>query len=406
MRFPLLVLASVLSAVPGPGLAQVQASERATVSQTIDGTTITIDYSRPRIRGRGKPFGDVAKIGDHRWTPGANWASTITSNKAFKLNGHEVPEGTWSMWIDLEPDAWTMILDPTDSIFHTVPPEDSAEQIRFEVEHREGGPFFESMIFYVPETRLSGFDLRLGWGTTEIPFEVEVEPTFRTIVAEEEGRPLEGRYASLSPENEWPPSAFNVEWRDDRLHAHFMWEEPMDGWLLPLGAGFYSLGWVVDGELWEIFPGAMEVVRDGDRVVGFDARDDGDKLIERLRRLAEFEVPVPRSAGQALEGEYAYRVLAPASPEQQKPLPFTVVWADDRLNVATVRSDTGKSLDGWLHQVDAETYLLGQSHEGGLWEILPDRTLKVVRAGGTVIGFDVVGPEGERTAEIRRAGRR
>jgi hypothetical protein len=46
---PLLVCA--LSALVVPALpAQIVASERAMVAQTVDGTRITVDYSRPRAR--------------------------------------------------------------------------------------------------------------------------------------------------------------------------------------------------------------------------------------------------------------------------------------------------------------------------------------------------------------------
>lgn len=196
------------------------------------------------------------------------------------------------MWIDLEPDAWTMILDPTDSIFHTTPPKDSDEQIRFEVERHEGGPFFESMIFYVPQTRLDGFDLRLGWGTTVIPFEIEVESTFETMVAEADGRPLDGSYTVtfVPPEGlpAPPPGPFDVAWKDGHLTVASVvpgMDEAFDGWLLPRGAGLYQLSWVVDGELWEIIPDlTFEVVREGGRVVGFDGRSDDDKLQARVRR--------------------------------------------------------------------------------------------------------------------------
>ncbi len=44
-------LGMLLAAVV-PAQAQIKASERGGVHQTIDGTTITIDYARPRARGR------------------------------------------------------------------------------------------------------------------------------------------------------------------------------------------------------------------------------------------------------------------------------------------------------------------------------------------------------------------
>ena len=43
--------------------AQVRASERGSVSQTIDGTVITVDYGRVQARGRDSLFGKVVKRG-------------------------------------------------------------------------------------------------------------------------------------------------------------------------------------------------------------------------------------------------------------------------------------------------------------------------------------------------------
>lgn len=289
-------LAVLVGLTPTSGEAQVRASERATVSQTIDGTTITIDYARPRVRGRGEPFGDIVYIGDHRWTPGANWATTITSDKPFRMNGQDVPEGTWSMWIDLEENSWTMILDPEDSLFHTAPPEDSDEQIRFALERREG-PFIESLLFWIPETRIDGFDLLLSWGRTQVPLEVEVESTVQTVVAEADGQLLEGAYewtwiVSDSAADEDTPSTplpFDVSWEDGHVQAVSVWEgtdEPFHSWIMPLGADWYQLGWVEDGELWELFDfWALQAVRDErGKLLGFDVKAEDDSLVAEIRR--------------------------------------------------------------------------------------------------------------------------
>ena len=284
-----LVMAGTL---PGEAPAQIVQSERGTVSQTIDGTTISIDYGRPRMKGRGTMLDDVVDLGDHRWTPGADWASTLSSNRPFQLNGHRVPAGVWSLWIDLEPDVWTMIRDPTDSIYHTEPPEDHPDQIRFIVEPREG-PFIESLLFWVPETRILGFDLLLSWGQTEIPFEVLVEPSFETVVARDQGDPLIGTYTfEWLPEPGYPdpqPVPFDISWSGEHLYVDSELEdtgEEEDGWLIPRGEGFFWFGVVRDGALFDIEVDIVyEVVRDeAGRVVGLDALWADDSLIATVRR--------------------------------------------------------------------------------------------------------------------------
>ena len=44
----------------------------------VNGTTITLDFSRPVARGRDSLFGGVVHWGE-LWTPGANWATKLIS---------------------------------------------------------------------------------------------------------------------------------------------------------------------------------------------------------------------------------------------------------------------------------------------------------------------------------------
>ncbi|HRZ10013.1 MAG TPA: DUF2911 domain-containing protein, partial [Gemmatimonadales bacterium] len=102
---------ALLLLVPAGLSAQMRASERGSVSQTIDGTTITIDYSRPQVRGRDSLFGGVEKWGAV-WTPGANYATTLEVNRPLKIDGHPVAPGKYSLWLVLQPGEWTMVIDP------------------------------------------------------------------------------------------------------------------------------------------------------------------------------------------------------------------------------------------------------------------------------------------------------
>ncbi len=75
-RFIICAIAAVSMALPQTLDAQIRASERSTVSQTVDGTVITIDYSRPQLRGRTDRWGGEVPWGK-KWTPGGNWATNI-----------------------------------------------------------------------------------------------------------------------------------------------------------------------------------------------------------------------------------------------------------------------------------------------------------------------------------------
>src|SRR6185369_7549939 len=84
--------------LPAAVHAQLRASALASVSQMLDGTTITVAYSRPRARGRTleRVFSGNGEWGKP-WTPGANMATTLDVTRDVSLNGHAVAKGTYSV---------------------------------------------------------------------------------------------------------------------------------------------------------------------------------------------------------------------------------------------------------------------------------------------------------------------
>ena len=178
--------------LPGSVTAQVRASERGAVSQTIDGTIITIDYSRPQVRGRDPLFGGVEHWGAV-WTPGANFATTLETNRPIKLDGHPVPPGKYSLWLVLQPEEWTMVIDPRHRMYHLPYPDSTADQIRYQVKPG-AGPFNEMLTFTFEEVQGDEGTLYMRWGTTEVAFHVEVEPKHALTVAEAVAGPLLGTY--------------------------------------------------------------------------------------------------------------------------------------------------------------------------------------------------------------------
>ena len=112
--------------------AQVLASERSSVSQTVDGTTATLTYYRPRARGRTGLFGSRVRWGEV-WTPGANQATTLNVNKDVSIEGQPVAKGTYSIWFVIARGPWEMVLDKDTTLFHTQGPKQRPGQIRFPI---------------------------------------------------------------------------------------------------------------------------------------------------------------------------------------------------------------------------------------------------------------------------------
>jgi hypothetical protein len=169
-----LVLAALV--FPVALTAQVRASEPASVSQTVAGTVISLEYSRPRARERDTLFGKVVHWGEV-WTPGANWATTLEVSTNVKLNGTPLAKGKYSVWLVVKPkDDWVLVLDTRHRRFHMQPVDSTAEQFRLPVKPK-AGPFTEVLTWSFEAVRPDGATLSMQWGTIMVPVEISVEPS-------------------------------------------------------------------------------------------------------------------------------------------------------------------------------------------------------------------------------------
>jgi hypothetical protein len=158
-----------------PAGAQVKASERGSVSQTVDGTVITVDYSRPQVRGRQDVFGKVVPAGE-LWTPGANWATTLEVSKPIRLQGRDLAAGKYSMWMITGPGDWTVYLHKNPRLFHTNPPRVEDMLLSFtvrptQVEHTE------LITFDFPRVATDSTTLRFRWATTALSIDLVTQAT-------------------------------------------------------------------------------------------------------------------------------------------------------------------------------------------------------------------------------------
>lgn len=186
-------LCGVFLAGGSPLEGQIRASERGQVSQTVDGTTITIDYARPRARGRESVFGGEVHWGEV-WTPGANLATTLDVDRNVRINGHAVPKGKYSVWMTVRKDgAWTVIFDTTTKLFHTERPGEESWQIRFDL-RPEPRPSLEVLTWWFPEVRSDGVTLAMQWSSSYVPLNVTVEPSRPLTIAADLARPYLGEY--------------------------------------------------------------------------------------------------------------------------------------------------------------------------------------------------------------------
>jgi len=72
-------------------------SQRGTVMQRIGTTDMTVDYSRPSVKGR-TIWGEVVPYGEV-WRAGANENTTFTTTHDLSIGGKTLPAGTYGLHI-------------------------------------------------------------------------------------------------------------------------------------------------------------------------------------------------------------------------------------------------------------------------------------------------------------------
>ena len=185
--------AALCSLVALPHLAaQARLSEKGLVAQTVGTTTITVEYYRPVARGRANIFPNVVHWGE-RWTPGANWATTIDVDQDVKVEGQLLPKGKYSIWTFVRPDTWTVDFHRSARRFHLNRPDSSDRQLRVAA-RVDSSPHTEVLTFDFPDVGTGTTTLRLRWGALAIPLHFTMFAPPLKMVAKADRARFVGRY--------------------------------------------------------------------------------------------------------------------------------------------------------------------------------------------------------------------
>ena len=280
------IVATLLTADSSPASAQRKASELGSVSQTVDGTTMKIEYSRPVARGRDL-FGKLVRWGN-TWTPGANWATTFEVDKDVTINGNFLPKGKYAVWmIPRESEDWTVIFHRKTRAFHVERPKQDDEQLRFTAKPEQGA-HMETLMWYFPVVGPDGATLRMHWGTTQVPMQVSVNPTVVAAALAAEERAL--YVGSYTFEADWAKNAkMEVVDSASRFIATVMvpnQTEPIVMDLVPLGSHRFRMGRAMNGQVVELTGDDIVTftIEDG-KVASFDVRSTADKVSAQGKRV-------------------------------------------------------------------------------------------------------------------------
>ncbi|GAB4411566.1 MAG: DUF2911 domain-containing protein [Bacteroidia bacterium] len=170
-----LALALVLLVSPLMGQIRMpSASPSAKVEQQFGLSNIVIEYARPSAKGR-TIFGDLVPY-DKIWRTGANAATKITFGADVKLEGKDVPAGTYALYTIPGKESWSVMLYKDLSLGGNVAAYDKAnELISVSVKPMAMPMKMETFTIGVDDLRDNSCSLYLIWEETLINLRVETD---------------------------------------------------------------------------------------------------------------------------------------------------------------------------------------------------------------------------------------
>ena len=184
LKLKLFLVCTVISI---SGFAQIntpQASPATTVSQEIGLTKITIDYSRPSVKGR-KIFGDLVPFGKV-WRTGANKITSIKFDDDVLVNGTAVKAGSYGLYTIPTATEWTVILNTDDKQWGSYGYDDKKDVYRFKVIPGKSKYFVEQMVIDLEGVNPTTTDVVIKWENTEAKFRVEQQVDAKIMAEIEE----------------------------------------------------------------------------------------------------------------------------------------------------------------------------------------------------------------------------
>ncbi len=128
-----------------------------------DGKTVTIEYSRPSMRGR-KIFGGLVPY-DQVWRTGANAATSLKTDVALTIGAASVPAGNYTLYTLPGATSWKLIINKQTGQWGTEYNQ-SQDLARVDMKVRQVSSPLEE--FTISFDKISGNSamLRLEWDTT------------------------------------------------------------------------------------------------------------------------------------------------------------------------------------------------------------------------------------------------
>jgi len=178
LHFTPIAVAILLTLCSG-SIAQAQlkvpaASPSQTTTQSFALGDITLDYSRPAVKGR-TIFGDLVPY-DKVWRTGANATSKITFSSDVKLEGKEVKAGTYGLFTIPGKTSWEVMLSKDLDLGANVGDyKKENEVVRVQVKPTTLANKAETFTINIADIQPNSAVLEIMWDKTRVPVAITAD---------------------------------------------------------------------------------------------------------------------------------------------------------------------------------------------------------------------------------------
>jgi hypothetical protein len=189
----------VLAQQPPVRIRPIYPSPKASVTQTIGVTDITITYSRPAVKGRtifadapatmaARAQGEATldnqnerKAGEpivpynHVWRAGANDATVFQVTDDVLINGQPLKAGTYSLHAVPGKDEWTVIFNNDSGQWGSFTYDAKKDALRVKTKPQPAGDNQEWLLYTFDPVSENATTVNIRWAQIRVPFTVEVK---------------------------------------------------------------------------------------------------------------------------------------------------------------------------------------------------------------------------------------
>ncbi|MGV3611912.1 MAG: DUF2911 domain-containing protein [Fluviicola sp.] len=175
LAFGMLSLGAAAQKITVPAPSPLQ-----TVTQKFGLGEVTVEYSRPAVKGR-KIFGDVVPFGKI-WRTGANATTKVTFTDEVKLEGNVVKPGTYGLYTIPNKDSWEIMLYKDLTLNGNVADyKTENEVLRFKVKAITIPMKMETMMINIGDISATEAKLMLLWENTVVAIKMTTDIDARVM---------------------------------------------------------------------------------------------------------------------------------------------------------------------------------------------------------------------------------